>query len=83
MPPPVPRTIPTGRVLPPLVKQMDIVTSGFLADDQFVFPFTALCMNGEQYTIALHVDHESSHFEIIAHRFVQQAARMQNCGVIH
>jgi hypothetical protein len=60
---------------PPLVAETDILVRVF-PNDHFVFRCATLRMNCEQHMIALGVDHESPHLEIIARCFVQQAASM-------
>ena len=57
---------------------MDILGRGIFANDHFAFLYAMLRINRHQHTIALDVDDELPQFEIIAQRFVQQAARMQD-----
>ena len=68
------------RELSPLVKRKDVV--GFFANNHFAFLSAPLLMNRKGHTIPVDLDQESVQFEIIAQCFVQQAASLQDLGVI-
>ena len=66
--------------LPPLVEETDILGHGIflgrgiVANDHFAFLSATLRINRDRHIMGLDVDHESPQFEIIAQRFVRQAA---------
>jgi hypothetical protein len=47
---------------------------GIVANNHFAFLSATLRMNRDRHMMGLDVDHESPRFEMIAQRFVQQAA---------
>ena len=62
---------------------MDVVGRGVFADNHFAFLAATLRMNRKRHTIPVDLDQESPQFEIIAQSFVQEAASLQDLGVIH
>jgi hypothetical protein len=74
------KTRPTE--LPPLVKRKDVIGWVF-ANNHFAFPSATLLMNRSRHTIPVDLDQELPQFEIIAQSFVQQAAGLQDFGIIH
>ena len=65
------------------VKRNDVVGPGVFANEHFAFLAATFRMNRKQHTILIDVDQESPQFEIIAQCFMQQAASLQDLGVIH
>jgi hypothetical protein len=62
---------------------MDVIGWGVFAHNHSAFPSATFLTNRKRDTIPVDLDQELPQFEIIAQSFVQQAASLQDLGIIH